>query len=597
MCSAPPVDGTGTRAGWCGGVTIRRHLRRWSGQIAARASAPATLVAVALAGLASMGLVVVVTAPPALAASAPTTSAGSTSGPSWSTASPRTSPPARSNAAMAYDGATNQVVLFGGRSASGKALGDTWLWDGSSWHQASPNQSPSPRQGAAMAYNAKRGELILFGGSSGSGAQNDTWAWNGATWVPIPCPTTGSQTCVLPPARSDAALAADGDGFVLFGGAAGGTALGDTWTFDGSTWSQPSPATSPPARAEAAMTYDAARSEVVMFGGQSSPGGGGWLGDTWVWNGTTWKGAPATTSPSARAGAVLAYDGDLGSDVLATGQGANGTLSDTWSFDGRNWSQLSPSGQIPARSQAAGTWDAADHRMVLFGGADDTGKAYADTYLLAPPTPSPAPSSTTTTSPASTTSADPTSTSAAVSSSTTANTSTSTSTSPSSTSTTTAPSHPPTTSPTTSVPSSPSVVADPSPRPALAAAGTVHRGQAVTLSGSGFAPGALVTLSFHSTPVLLGAVRANSAGDFAARVTVPGKAVTGGHHFEASGMDQAGSVVILTSAVQVLQPPTHGRPLYETLAMVALAVLIPVVTWAVMGLAGRRRRHRAQPTH
>ena len=46
------------------------------------------------------------------------------------------------------------------------------------------------------------------------------------------------------------------------------------------------PATSPSARGGSAMAYDAARGRVVLFGGADVDGTP--LGDTWTWDGTTW---------------------------------------------------------------------------------------------------------------------------------------------------------------------------------------------------------------------------------------------------------------------------------------------------------------------
>jgi hypothetical protein len=50
---------------------------------------------------------------------------------------------------------------------------------------------------------------------------------------------------------------------VLFGG--GG--LADTWEWDGATWTQRMPTTSPPMRPSHAMAYDAVRQRVVVFDG------------------------------------------------------------------------------------------------------------------------------------------------------------------------------------------------------------------------------------------------------------------------------------------------------------------------------------------
>ena len=60
---------------------------------------------------------------------------------------------------------------------------------------------------------------------------------------------------------------------VLFGGITTGNAkLADTWTWNGSTWTQQSPATSPSARYSTSMAYDSATGNVVLFGGFDSTG-------------------------------------------------------------------------------------------------------------------------------------------------------------------------------------------------------------------------------------------------------------------------------------------------------------------------------------
>ncbi len=65
---------------------------------------------------------------------------------------------------------------------------------------------------------------------------------------------------------------------VLFGGV-NNTYLGDTWVWSGSTWTKQAPATSPPPRWSASMAYDAATGNVVLFGGNE----GEPLGGTWTW--------------------------------------------------------------------------------------------------------------------------------------------------------------------------------------------------------------------------------------------------------------------------------------------------------------------------
>ena len=131
------------------------------------------------------------------------------------------------------------------------------------WEQIS---TPPTRELHGMAYDAGRGRVVVFGGYAG-GALNDTWTWDGTTWTQAPSNA--------PPARSEHALAYDPvhDRVVLFGGNGQAGPLGDTWTWDGTTWTPLSPAASPPARRNHAMTYDAAIGRIVLFGGLRSGGG------------------------------------------------------------------------------------------------------------------------------------------------------------------------------------------------------------------------------------------------------------------------------------------------------------------------------------
>jgi hypothetical protein len=68
-------------------------------------------------------------------------------------------------------------------------------------------------------------------------------------------------------------------GNIILSGGGGSKVLNDTWTWDGTTWTNQAPATSPHARYVASMAYDPATRNVVLFGGF----GEGALGDTWTW--------------------------------------------------------------------------------------------------------------------------------------------------------------------------------------------------------------------------------------------------------------------------------------------------------------------------
>jgi hypothetical protein len=78
-----------------------------------------------------------------------------------------------------------------------------------------------------MAYDANIGAVVLFGGFSVPGqGLNDTWTWNGSTW-------TQRQTSTEPGGRWAAGLDFDpSNGLVLFGGEVTGDPFtNETWLF------------------------------------------------------------------------------------------------------------------------------------------------------------------------------------------------------------------------------------------------------------------------------------------------------------------------------------------------------------------------------
>ncbi len=184
---------------------------------------------------------------------------------------------------MAYDALNQRLVLFGGVSAGGALLDDTWLWNGTVWTSASPAVRPSPRRDGAMAFDRGRGLMVLFGGVDGSETPlDDTWEWNGSTWQL-------RALAVRPPARFGSSLAFDpvNGGVLLFGGIGPGappaTIYADTWSFLGTSWLQRQPATPPAFRDHAGMASDLYRQRVVLVGGSSTDP------FAWEWNGTQWS--------------------------------------------------------------------------------------------------------------------------------------------------------------------------------------------------------------------------------------------------------------------------------------------------------------------
>ncbi len=279
---------------------------------------------------------------------------------------PTPSPPPRVSFAMAYDAARGVSILFGGVPSVGLSFADTWAWNGTAWAAKPPSGlTPSKRIGHALAYDSKRHRVILFGGydDQDRARYDDTWEWNGTAWRNI-SPPTGN-----PSPRYQHALAYDSarDRMVMFGGDDGAAA---TWEWDGAAWQNVTPAgANPVSRREAAMAYDPVRARVVLFGGRAD--NDALLGDTWEWNGTAWTNVtPAPNAATAREEHALAFDAVAGRVVLFGGY--NGTaLSDTLEWNGTTWTPIAAGG--PAMYGHSMVFDSARRRLVIALGRDGSG--------------------------------------------------------------------------------------------------------------------------------------------------------------------------------------------------------------------------------
>jgi hypothetical protein len=148
---------------------------------------------------------------------------------------------------------------------------------------------------------------------------------------------------------------------VLFGGLSGRNALGDTWIWNGSEWTQEQDS-GPSGRLSHALAYDTERHRIVLFGGQALinyPDLNA-LNDTWEYDGMRWVGV-ADTGPSPRGGHGMIYDG---AKVLLFGGGA---FADTWEWDGTRWRQLQNMGP-PGRGFFGMAYDSARQHTTLYGG-------------------------------------------------------------------------------------------------------------------------------------------------------------------------------------------------------------------------------------
>jgi len=245
---------------------------------------------------------------------------------------------------------------------------DTWTWSGTAWANAGQFQ-PGARWRHAMAYDSVRNRTVVFGGFGFADEYTDTWEWNNVAWTQVD--VSGPVARIYSAMAFDAARGV----VVLFGGSDdAGAFLGDTWTYDGTAWTQLSPVTSPNARRAHSLAYDSLRQVIVLFGGE---GGGGKQADTWEWNGTTWTQVVTANAPSARSEHATAFD-PVSNKVLLFGGSNTGNVvqNDTWLYDGVDWVVQAPATVPSARSghAMANSFTAGGVRTVIYGG--NTGTFY-----------------------------------------------------------------------------------------------------------------------------------------------------------------------------------------------------------------------------
>jgi len=226
-----------------------------------------------------------------------------------------------------------------------------------------------------MAFDLLRGQTVLFGGFSiaAGAASAETWTFDGTTW-------TQATPATVPPARDTHAMAFDlGRGVVvMYGGVDTGnfpaSLNAETWEWNGGDWTQAMPAAAPTARFGPAMAYDQGRGVMVLFGGSNGST------ETWEYDGVTWTQATPSTTPPGRANHAMAYDPLRQTVVMTGGTAGSLTLADTWEYDGVDWVPIGSALTPPARAGHGMAFDLARGAVVMYGGRGPS--LLADTWEL-----------------------------------------------------------------------------------------------------------------------------------------------------------------------------------------------------------------------
>jgi hypothetical protein len=209
-----------------------------------------------------------------------------------------------------------------------------------------------------------------------------------------------------PQARTSAAMAFDAANgtVVLFGGESRSRSLNDTWTWDGSTWTEAHPATSPPRISGAQMTYDPITHDLLLVGGQrletSNIGSpvtcsGGGSGSSSGSSGSSGSGGSTTTFIPPRAPIpdsakpagtpVPAIAPDPGTTVSGIGASTGCAIPDpsnnaTWLWNGSDWTKASGTAPFVGFGEGSLATDAVSGRVVLLS----AGGLFAEPAIACP---------------------------------------------------------------------------------------------------------------------------------------------------------------------------------------------------------------------
>jgi hypothetical protein len=235
-----------------------------------------------------------------------------------------------------------------------------------------------PRSGMEMAMDAK-GNLVLFGGINLSEYRHlgDTWTWDGSAW-------TEQHPADAPSPRCCYAMAYDAvrGQTVLVGGCDPYDCFMDTWTWDGADWTEQHPAHPPSIFVYSpGLAYDAARGELVLTS-TSYPYR---QLVTWVWDGSDWILQTPKAAPPDTMDGGLSYD--AGRQLVTHFGGEFDAFEsyhyrdDTWVWNGRNWKRLYLRVHPQARGRSGMAFDELAGRILMFGGCcRSLGGFFGDTW-------------------------------------------------------------------------------------------------------------------------------------------------------------------------------------------------------------------------
>ena len=225
---------------------------------------------------------------------------------------------------------------------------EVYEWNGTDWKAFTGlTTEPSPRRFAAATYDQNLKKFVMFGGYDSFGSyRQDTWTWNGTAWTEVKSdkkPEHRAQTVMWydPLAKKT----------IIYGGVGAknidthAKRYSDMWSFDGTNWTRIVEAATPGIRFAPQVAINPETGKLLLFGGlrvtvdEEDHVSQFYDNDLWSWDGasSTWTEIQTDRAPGPRQNGAFEYDPVSKKFVLFGGFYGNFYLSDRWLWDGQTW--------------------------------------------------------------------------------------------------------------------------------------------------------------------------------------------------------------------------------------------------------------------
>ncbi len=256
----------------------------------------------------------------------------------------------------AWDPALDGIVVLSFLSG----VASMELYQNGSYRAIHATTLPAPAYLGGLAYDAADGYLVLFGGYNQAGYYaNQTWTFSGTTWTQL-SPATS------PPPMASFGMAYDPSlsEVVVVEGSSGGSPINTTWLFRAGTWT-PGPALPSAGLYNMAVAYDAAASALIAVGGANSVGQG--TNATWKLTATGWSPVALASGSELPGGTYLLAPSPAGPGLVAYSSVV--AAVGTWLYGNGSWTNVTaPVGPSAAETESVLATDPTDNTTLLVGG-------------------------------------------------------------------------------------------------------------------------------------------------------------------------------------------------------------------------------------